>query len=122
MQIADDSVFRIIFSALDIPEEGLVAPPSTSSLRSTLLHYRYHLRVILLDSLNLKVAKTSHAHLLDCCHTLLSSERIVEACPYVVAGKVSSSARHQRSCIDLLHLLSFGFQNNQRLLVSRSEM
>jgi hypothetical protein len=122
MQIAGDSVFRIIFSALDIPEEGLVAPLNTSSLRSTPLHYRYRLLMILLDSLNLKVAKTSHDHRRDCCHTPRSSERIFEACPSVVAGKVSSLARHQRSCINLLRLLSFGFLNNQRLLVSRSEM
>ena len=121
-QIADDFVFHITLSALDIPEEDLVAPPNTSSLRSTPPHYRCRLLVNLLDSLSLKVAKTYPGHLLDCCHTLLSTERIVEACPYAVAGKVSSLVRHQPSGIDLLHPLSIGFQNNRRLLVSQSVM
>ena len=120
MQIVDDFVFHIIFSALDIPEEGLAALPNTSSRRSTPLHYRYRLLENLLDSLSLKVAKTYLGHLLDYCHTLLSTERIVEACPYVAAGKVSSLARHQPSCINLLRPLSVGFQNNRRLSVSQS--
>lgn len=127
VRIADDFivfcfVFHIIFLALDIPGEGLVALPNTSSLRSTPLHYRCHLLVSLLDSLNRKVATPCRDHLLDCYHTLLSTERIVEACPSVVAGRVSSLARHRLSCIDPLHPLSIGFQNNRRLVVSQSEM
>jgi hypothetical protein len=122
MQIADDFVFHIIFSALDIPKEGLATQPNTSFRRSTPLHYRYHLLVNLLDWLSLMVARIYPGHLLDYCHTPLSTERIVEACPYVVAGKVSSLVRHQPSGIDLLHPLSIGFQNNRRLLVSQSVM
>ena len=119
MQIAIDSIFHIILSALNIPEEELVTQPNTNFLRSTPLHYRYRLPTILLNSPNPKVAKTFHGHLLDCYHTLPSTKRIAEACPYVIANKVFSWAKHRRSYID--HLRSFGFQSNQRLLASQSK-